>query len=418
MALDFPSSPTVGQTFPNPPQPGVPLYAWDGEKWTVTSDPDAGTGDYVLKAGDTMTGNLAIQKTSPVLILDDIGAGLAEIKYYRGGKQRWGWRMDNAAEGGGNAGSNLLLYAMDDAGVAGVGNPLTISRADSRLGLIGDPTAPLHAATKQYVDNKSVSGAYVLKTGDTMTGTLTNLANISVPNGTVSSYHVNASGNVQAGNVYSTYGMSTGTSGFNATSPGYDVVAVNAVVAGAPALYLQAIHQAGVRYFWRAVSGGPYFDFRSEGDATSQVGGWWVAHSDSRIKTVTGNYESGLDQIAALQPVRYTFKGNDTDRPPDQPVGSDEHGNPLPRTGDPGVAPYPASGHYLMATAATEYIGLVAQDVEIPMPELISKVAGYIDGTPVNDLRLYNGTSLVYALINAVKELKARVEVLETAAVE
>jgi hypothetical protein len=33
MALDFPSSPSVGQTYPNPAIAGVPVYAWDGEKW-------------------------------------------------------------------------------------------------------------------------------------------------------------------------------------------------------------------------------------------------------------------------------------------------------------------------------------------------------------------------------------------------
>jgi len=34
MALDFPSSPTVGQKHPATPIAGVPNYTWDGEKWT------------------------------------------------------------------------------------------------------------------------------------------------------------------------------------------------------------------------------------------------------------------------------------------------------------------------------------------------------------------------------------------------
>ena len=34
MALDFPSSPTVGQKHPATPIVGVPNYTWDGEKWT------------------------------------------------------------------------------------------------------------------------------------------------------------------------------------------------------------------------------------------------------------------------------------------------------------------------------------------------------------------------------------------------
>ena len=37
MAFDFPSSPTVGQTYPNPAVAGLPIYAWDGEKWATKS---------------------------------------------------------------------------------------------------------------------------------------------------------------------------------------------------------------------------------------------------------------------------------------------------------------------------------------------------------------------------------------------
>jgi hypothetical protein len=36
-ALNFPSSPTPGQRYPAPPLPGLPSYAWDGEKWTTTA---------------------------------------------------------------------------------------------------------------------------------------------------------------------------------------------------------------------------------------------------------------------------------------------------------------------------------------------------------------------------------------------
>ena len=35
MALNFPSSPTVGDKYPQPPVVGQPVYAWDGEKWTT-----------------------------------------------------------------------------------------------------------------------------------------------------------------------------------------------------------------------------------------------------------------------------------------------------------------------------------------------------------------------------------------------
>lgn len=57
MALDFPSSPTPGQKYPDPAVAGLPQYTWDGTVWgTAGFDPVA----YVAKAGDTMTGALTL----------------------------------------------------------------------------------------------------------------------------------------------------------------------------------------------------------------------------------------------------------------------------------------------------------------------------------------------------------------------
>jgi hypothetical protein len=51
-ALNFPNSPKVNDTYTN----GGVIYTWDGHKWTAKgSDPG-----HVLKAGDTMTGNLTV----------------------------------------------------------------------------------------------------------------------------------------------------------------------------------------------------------------------------------------------------------------------------------------------------------------------------------------------------------------------
>ena len=35
MGINFPNAPTVGQLYPSPPQQGLPVYQWDGEKWTT-----------------------------------------------------------------------------------------------------------------------------------------------------------------------------------------------------------------------------------------------------------------------------------------------------------------------------------------------------------------------------------------------
>jgi hypothetical protein len=161
---------------------------------------------------------------------------------------------------------------------------------------------------------------------------------------------------------------------------------------------IQGLHFPGVWAGWRIDSQGALFDFRDDSTAAKTGGSTsWVIMSDARTKTVTREYTSGLNEVAALRPVRYVFKGNDTIEPPPA------------RT----VAPYPNSQNYTPAYRRTEYIGLVAQDAELAMPELISKSIGHIDGFAVSDLRSLDPTALVFALVNAVKELKARLETIE-----
>jgi hypothetical protein len=38
-ALDFPSSPTIGQTYPSPAVAGVPVYTWNGTSWNTSIGP-------------------------------------------------------------------------------------------------------------------------------------------------------------------------------------------------------------------------------------------------------------------------------------------------------------------------------------------------------------------------------------------
>ena len=89
MAFDFPSNPTLNQTYTD----GVVSYKWNGYAWLTGSGGSATPGDYVLKAGDTMSG------------------------------------------------------------------PLTLP---------GDPTAPLHATPKQYVDRVAVPPATVGNDGEAL----------------------------------------------------------------------------------------------------------------------------------------------------------------------------------------------------------------------------------------------------------
>jgi len=135
-------------------------------------------------------------------------------------------------------------------------------------------------------------------------------------------------------------------------------------------------------------------------------GGIVIDTSDARIKHVRDEYHGGLDQIEQLKPVVFTYRGNEYEKPPTRPEGQQ-----VPR--EETTAPYPSSPHYYVARDQTEFIGLIAQDVEHALPEIVKKAEGYIDGTHVNDLRSVQVTTLIFTLINAVKELSARGQQLE-----
>ena len=69
MAINFPDTPTLGQTYPSPPVAGQPQYIWDGEKWT-TVGVVAGSKTPVYTDGSTpMTAQLTVV-TPPVAPTD------------------------------------------------------------------------------------------------------------------------------------------------------------------------------------------------------------------------------------------------------------------------------------------------------------------------------------------------------------
>jgi hypothetical protein len=100
-----------------------------------------------------------------------------------------------------------------------------------------------------------------------------------------------------------------------------------------------------------------------------------------------GEYAQGLDEVLALRPVVYRYKGNDRDPDDAVPTGIDQR----------------------------QHIGLVAQEVEPIFPEMVTARAGFIDGVEVEDLRTLDTGPLVFALVNAIKTLATRVAALEAA---
>jgi hypothetical protein len=141
-------------------------------------------------------------------------------------------------------------------------------------------------------------------------------------------------------------------------------------------------------------------------DAGKPTGALWTVTSDARSKTELGEYTQGLSAILALRPVRYKYNGK-TVQYVDSNVQVLEGGQFKAESAQvqPNMTP----------ESTTEYVGLIAQEAEVPMPEIVQKKKALLDGVLVDDYRVLDGNALIYALVNAVKELSARVEALEAA---
>ena len=105
----------------------------------------------------------------------------------------------------------------------------------------------------------------------------------------------------------------------------------------------------------------------------------WTIASDARLKTVLGDYEKGVDAICALRPVRYQYNGK--------------------------------AG---FITDGKEQVSILAQELMQVFPECVGTFKGKLEEYgPEVDLYNYNGHAITFALINAIKELKVKIDALE-----
>ncbi|MBK8638428.1 MAG: tail fiber domain-containing protein [Chromatiaceae bacterium] len=106
----------------------------------------------------------------------------------------------------------------------------------------------------------------------------------------------------------------------------------------------------------------------------------WANFSDERIKEDVRDLEEGLAQLRRVRPVRYRYN---------ELAGS---------------------------AAGAEGVGILAQEMEKVFPETVSRIPGAPKETRgIEDMRIFDGSMLTFVLINAVKELAAKVEQLESA---
>jgi hypothetical protein len=125
----------------------------------------------------------------------------------------------------------------------------------------------------------------------------------------------------------------------------------------------------------------PSYQFQVSTDSAAKPStNTWTIASDARIKNVTGEYTKGLDAVCALRPVTYEYNGK---------AGFvDDH---------------------------KENISIIAQEAILHFPECVGTFFAKLEEKDETETELYNwnGHAITFALINAVKELKAEVDSLK-----
>jgi hypothetical protein len=335
-----------------------------------------------------------------------------------GQQKRWVLAEDASAEVGGSAGSNLSLSAYNDTGGL-LSTPMAINRASGAV-TFGNATnftglatfnngftstgpttfnnlTSLGTATFATLNATTISTTGTLHSDSalTVTGASSLNGGVFVGGGlTVVSGLATFSGGVNGATSFNSNISVAGTGSFGAISTGSltassNINAANFVLPANGALAgpnSGSIIYDGASWLMSCPSG----NFLLENNGAFKPGGGpWATLSDERIKTVTGEYETGLDEVLQLRPVTYTYKGNDT------------------RTAD-GMSP-----HHHAAQSGQEFVGFVAQELEQIFPTMVSQHAGFIDGKEVTDLRSVDTTELIHALVNSIKQLKAEIEALK-----
>lgn len=119
------------------------------------------------------------------------------------------------------------------------------------------------------------------------------------------------------------------------------------------------------------------------GTADKSGGGQWGNFSDIRMKDEIGEYKSGLKEILKVRPVIYRFNDNY--------IKEDSRRDNL---------------DYQDLILNVDRIGIIAQEIEKFMPECVTKM----EAKGFKDARFYDGSPIMYAIINAIKELNYKIE--------
>ncbi len=117
----------------------------------------------------------------------------------------------------------------------------------------------------------------------------------------------------------------------------------------------------------------------STDSAAKPTSALWTIASDERIKENINSYTKGLNELLKINPITYDYNG----------LGGFKKGK---------------GG-----------VGIIAQEIAEILPDSVSSIKGKLNETDEEEIDIlnFNGHELTYILINAVKELKAEIDLLK-----
>ncbi len=144
---------------------------------SIVQNQDEQDARYLLKGGDTMTGQLVVsQSGNSSIVINSTTSNDSQLQFQNQGKLRWLIQKDAVAESGSNVGSDLNLFGYNDDGTFG-GSVLKIRRSTRQVEFTGNPLSNIAQSTaanaltrRDFVEAQDA--LKVSKSGDTMSDNL------------------------------------------------------------------------------------------------------------------------------------------------------------------------------------------------------------------------------------------------------
>ncbi|MDY7828157.1 tail fiber protein [Aeromonas caviae] len=145
---------------------------------SIVQNQDEQDARYLLKGGDTMTGQLVVsQSGNSSIVINSTTSNDSQLQFQNQGKLRWLIQRDAVVESGSNVGSDLNLFGYNDDGTFG-GSVLKVRRSTRQVEFQTQPLSIATQSTSQYALTRrdfveAQTALKVSKSGDTMSGSLT-----------------------------------------------------------------------------------------------------------------------------------------------------------------------------------------------------------------------------------------------------